>query len=78
MQCPAMEDDRLKLYQSLYQIDPSIEECMKNEPRNALIWMLGGNIEGMEADLMTKFWITSGYAVHKMYRRVTRGRDGIG
>ena len=43
MQCPAREDDRLKLYHSLYQIDLSIEECMRNEPQNVFIWMLGGN-----------------------------------
>ena len=78
MQCPAMEDDRVKLYHSLYLIDPSIEERMKNEPQNVFIWLLGGYIEGMEIELMTRFWITSGYAVNRMYRRVTKGRDGIG
>ena len=78
MQCPAMEDDRVKLYHSLSLIDPSIEERMKNEPQNVFIWMLGGCMEGLEIDLMTRFWITFGYTINKMYRRVTKGRDGIG
>ena len=72
-----MEDDRVKLYNSLSLIDPFIEERMKNEPQNVFIWLLGGCIEGLEIDLMTRFWITSGYAINKMYRRVTKGRDGV-
>ena len=78
MQCPTMEDDRVKLYQRLSSIDRTIEERMKNEPQNVFFWMLGGSIEGMEIELMTRFWITSGYAINKMYRKVTKGRDGIG
>ena len=73
-----MEDDRVKLYQRLSSIDPTIKERMKNEPQNVFFWMLGGSIEGMEIELMTRFWITSGYAINKMYRKVTKGRDGIG
>ena len=78
MQCPSMEDDRVQLSRKLYSIDPSIEERMKNEPQNVFTWMLGGYIEGMDIELMTRFWITSGYAINKMYRKVTKGRDGIG
>ena len=78
MQCPAMESDRVNLYHNLSLIDPSIKERMENEPHQVFMWMLGGSIEDVEIEHMIRFWITSGYAINSMYRRSTKGRDGIG
>ena len=40
-QCPATEDNRVKLYHKLYLIDSSIRERVKNEPQQVFIWLLG-------------------------------------
>ena len=78
MQCLATEDDRVKLHHKLCAIGAAVKVLMENEPQLVYIWLLGGNIEGLEADLMLRFWITAGYIIRNMYNRVTKGRSGVG
>ena len=78
MQCPALENDRAKMYDKLYNIDLKVKAVISENPHKVFLWLLGGNIEDLEAEIMIRFWIIAGYEVTRMYRKITHGRDGIG
>ena len=78
MQCPALENDRVILYDKLYNIDEKIQVMIYENPHKVFLWLLGGNIEYLDIEIMTRFWIVAGYEVTRIYRKVTQGRDGIG
>ena len=78
MQCPALENDRVMLYDKLYNIDEKIQVMIYENPHKVFLWLLGGNIEYLDIEIMIRFWIVAGYEVTRIYRKVTQGRDGIG
>ena len=66
------------LYDKLYNIDEKVKVMISENPHKVFLWLLGGNIEYIDIEVMISFWITAGYEVTRMYRKVTKGRDGIG
>ena len=51
----------------MYSLHPNIKEMVEIKPHQVLIWLLGGDIEGLDTNVMAVFWFIDGYAISKMY-----------
>ena len=76
MQCPMHENDRM--YDALYDFDPSLRDRFSDSPEKVLYWLLGREIDGENDAYMIEFWRISGNAICNMYRKVCGSRTGVG
>ena len=78
MQCPIREMDRVKIYDDLYEYDPTLKDKFSVSPEKVLYWLLGRDIEDASEAYMLGFWCISGSVICDMYRKVCASRTGIG
>ena len=78
MQCPMHENDRVTMYDALYDFDPSLRDRFSDSPEKVLYWLLGREIDGENDAYMIEFWRISGNAICNMYRKVCGSRTGVG
>ena len=78
MQCPVHENDRVHLYDALYNFDPSLRGIFSANPEKVLFWLLGQEMDGADELYMFNFWCITGTAIYGMYRNVCMNRLGIG
>ena len=78
MQCPAFEEDRKKMFERIFAIDPECEINFIENPGQTFFRLMGKNIEGFEMNRMAKIWITAGQCITKIYKQVLKAREGVG
>ena len=69
MQCPALEEYRVNMYNKLYKIDPEVKEVILTNPNKVFLWILGGNVDGLDVEVIIRFWITAGYEISRIYKK---------
>ena len=78
MQCPAVNDIRIKMYQDIYRVCPRFEILCQEHPGLVLAWLLGRQPDELSFEMMEYVWEISGCYVAEMYYTTVKGRTGIG
>ena len=66
-QCPAYENARSNVYRDLTLICIEVIDAIEKKTADVFMRLLGGQIEGIEYEQMSKFRILAGKAIDAMY-----------
>ena len=78
LQCPAVNDIRVKMYQDINRLVPSFEIECRQHPGQIVPWLLGRQPTNIRFEEMEFVWEISGCYVSEMYYVTVRGRTGVG
>ena len=78
MQCPYFANERLLMYDDIYNVDDSIRGIFAQNPDMTFKYIIGKCIPNLEHTLMLQIWTISGTVIDQMYRILLRNRQGIG
>ena len=78
MQCPHFHDEREKMLQDIYNIDPQVKSMFIDNPSLVYPWLLGKTSDICGLDMMNEVWRISGHTINMMYKQVVRMRKGVG
>ena len=65
------------MYCSQYNLEQTIEVRFTDNPSNALVWLLGGQIEGFSAELMMSFLINVGRFISQIFCGAIGNKKGL-
>ena len=78
MQCPAVNEIRLRMYRKINEVYSDFEEVCREQPEDVLGWLLGGQCNEVEYEVMSDIWKVAGNCITEMYYWTVRGRTGVG
>ena len=78
MQCPVNEEIRNAMFYEINKIDDRFDERGMISPGDTFLWIMGKQIENVDADTMTRIWITAGHFITRMYKTRLASRVGVG
>ena len=78
MQCPSTLVERNIMYDKIRDIYPQFDVRCNEEPGEAILWLLGKHINGVDIDTMYDIWKISGCTIFDIYKSAIKRREGIG
>ena len=77
MQCPVYESMRDRMFKDNRKSSQVYSDALDANPEKTFLWIMGGQIEGLEFEQMLDLWLIAGCVINQIYKETIKSHPCV-